>query len=101
MEKVQKTLLERTVKPDQSYQWLRNTVQLLSYEQSNVGRIASRYVGGVYEDRLYGKTEGRQPYTPVPKAKQKEAVRLIESYIFSPNALKIESKLAAHLQLQR
>ena len=64
-----------SLKDGESFQRLYNNFNTLLRQKSSVGGIVSRYVGGVYVER--GTTEqfsDIQPYTPVSKETQVEAM---------------------------
>lgn len=91
-----------SLKEDASFQLLVNNFSILFGQKSSVGGIASRYVGGVYVER--GTTEQFteiQPYTPVPKSVQLDALALLNDYFFAPNAFDQEMRLLPYLQPQR
>ena len=91
-----------SLKEDASFQLLVNNFSTLFRQKASVGGIASRYVGGVYVER--GTTEQFtevQPYTPVPKSVQLDALNLLNTYFFAPNAFNQEMRLLPYLQPQR
>jgi hypothetical protein len=64
--------------------------------------VVSRFIGGVYLERTFiGQKGHKQPFTPVPKAKQKEAMQTLSDYIFAPGAIDSMEPLFAYLQRQR
>lgn len=86
----------------ESYQELRNAYLILTADMAWQGRVASRYVGGVYVDRALAGQEGATaPYRPVEKAKQEQAMKLLRDYIFAPNAFLADPSLFQHLAIQR
>jgi hypothetical protein len=96
------TLKDRLVAEDESFHALRNAYLVLTGEHATSLRVISRYVGGVYVDRAFNKQEGAtQPYTPVPAAEQKRAMKATAQYGFSPNAFDMPEGVYAFLQTQR
>ena len=85
-----------------SYQQLRNSFLILTGDMAWQGRVASRYIGGVYVDRSVAGQDGASaPYRPVEKAKQKQAMKLLRDHVFSPNAFSASPSLVQHLAIQR
>lgn len=86
----------------QGYQELRNAYLILTGDMAWQGRVASRYIGGVYVDRSIAGQEGATaPYRPVEVEKQKQAMKLLRNFIFSPNAFAVDADLIQHLAIQR
>lgn len=95
-------LTTRYAAPGQSYHELRSAYLVLSGEQSSAANVVSRYIGGVYVDRAAtGQPGATRPFTPVPRAEQKQAMRTLEQYVFAPDAFRAPGDLYAHLQMQR
>ncbi|CAN5314896.1 zinc-dependent metalloprotease [soil metagenome] len=95
-------LTTRYTAPGQSYHELRSAYLVLSGEQSSAANVVSRYIGGVYVDRAAaGQPGATRPFTPVPRAEQKQAMRTLEQYVFAPGAFSAPGDLYAHLQMQR
>ena len=64
--------------------------------------VVSRYVGGVYVDRaVVGQDGATQPFTPVPAAKQRQAMAVLAEQVFAPDAFDVPSELLAHTARQR
>ena len=90
-----------SLKDDESFQRLFNNFNILLRQKSSVGGIVSRYVGGVYVER--GTTEqfkDIQPYTPVSKDTQVEAMSLLGTHFFAPEAFD-QGGFLPYLQPQR
>jgi hypothetical protein len=97
-----KKLKEKYTKPGQSFHELRNAYLILTGRQSSNLTVLSRWVGGVYVDRSFaGQNPGVKPYTPIPAAKQKEAMKAIAKYAFAPDAFAVTDDIYNYLQLQR
>lgn len=95
-------LQEKFTADGQSYQELRNAYLILTSDMAWQGRVASRYVGGVYVDRATAGQDGAEaPYRPVEKAKQEQAMKLLRDYIFAPDAFAGDPELFQHLAIQR
>lgn len=86
----------------ESFERLLANYNILLRQKSGLASITSRYIGGVYVER--GTTEqfkDKAPYTPVPKADQKRAMKFLQDNIFAPGAFSAEIALAEYLQPQR
>lgn len=88
-------------KDGNSYQELRNAYLVLTADMAWQGRVASRYIGGIYVDTARaGQAGAGAPYTPVEKTKQQHAMRMLRDYIFAPNAFAADPQLLQHLAIQ-
>ena len=86
----------------ESYQTLTNAFMALNGEYSRNTQVVSRYIGGVYVDRAFvGQKDAIKPFIPVEKSRQKKAMALLEEFLFSAEAFKMDSELLSHLQQQR
>src|SRR6266849_4947389 len=64
--------------------------------------LASKYIGGVYHYRDHvGDPCNRLPFSPVPAAKQKEALELLRQHLFSPGAFQFSPQLLNKLASTR
>jgi hypothetical protein len=84
-----------------SWQELRNAYGSLSGAYGQMAGIISRYVGGVYVERVAPGANSIAPYTPVAYADQKRAMNALAKYAFAPNAMEIPAEITAYLQPQR
>lgn len=95
-------LKKKFTKEGESFQELRNAYIILTSDMAWQGRVASRYIGGVYVDRaVAGQEDATAPYRPVEKAKQEKAMALLRDYIFAPDAFEADPSLFQHLAIQR
>ena len=86
----------------ESYQGLVNAHSALQGEKNRAGEVISRYIGGVYTERaLVGQQGTTKPFTPVPLKEQKRAMRALDKYIFSPEAIEIQTNFYNYLAKQR
>jgi len=102
IEGTMRTLSDVSLKEGESFQRLVNNFRTLLRQKSSVGGIVSRYIGGVYVER--GTTEqfvDITPYTPADKDTQVEAMNILGSHFFAPNAFDAELLLLPYLQPQR
>jgi len=96
------TLLRSIPKDGESYQRLRNAYMRAFGSYTGQMVVVSRYIGGVHVDRAFvAQAGGTQPFTAVPRDRQKQAVSTLETYLFAPDAFKAPGELLAHLQTER
>jgi len=96
------SLKQRALKEGDSHQELTTMFNVLFGNYVGAINIASRYVGGVYLDRaVVGQKGATQPFTPVSKADQKRAMKLMNDYLFAPNLLPEANEYFNYLQVQR
>jgi hypothetical protein len=96
------SLTEVSLKEGESFQRLVNNFNTLLRQKSSVGGIVSRYVGGVYVER--GTTDQfttSQPYTPAPKQTQVDAMAILGTHFFAPDAFDVGLDLLPYLQPER
>lgn len=99
---VEDKLIERLVKDGSSYQGLLNGFNSLQRQYRGHANTISRYIGGVYLDRGFaGQNGATEPFKPVEKAKQKQAMDALAKYVFAEDAFEFDSNLLNKLQLQR
>jgi hypothetical protein len=77
-EELMKGLAERVVDQGQGYQRARQSFGMLLGQYANAAYLVSRHVGGesVHRDHR-GDPDGRDPFVPVPAARQREALKLL------------------------
>ncbi len=99
---VMEGLKDKYATPGTSYHELRNAYLILTGQHANAAVVISRYIGGVYVDRaMVGQPGATQPFTPVPEAEQRRAMRILRDYLFAPDAFDAPEGLYNHLQMQR
>ncbi len=99
---VEDQLVGRLVKEGDSYQGLVNGFGALYRQYGGHARTISRYIGGVYLDRGFaGQPGATEPFQPVEKTKQKEAMNALAKYIFAEDAFDFNKDILSKLQLQR
>ena len=84
-----------------SWQELRNAYSSLSGAYSGMTGIISRYIGGVYVERVAPGQNGSAPFTPVSYNDQKRAMNALAKYAFSSSAMEVPAELTSYLQQQR
>ncbi|MEO1041310.1 MAG: zinc-dependent metalloprotease [Pseudomonadota bacterium] len=91
-----------TYEGEDSYQALRDRFYTALLQQSRMGVVMSRQIGGVHVERVDpGQETDTVPFKPVPRAKQREAMDALATYIFAPDAFDIPADLLQHIQSQR
>jgi Met-zincin len=89
-------------KPGEGYQILRRSFNV-AFGQAGYGLdLASKYIGGVYHYRDHvGDPNSRLPFSPVPAAKQKEALQFLRDNLFAPSAFHFSPHLLNKLASSR
>jgi hypothetical protein len=68
----------------------------------DAANTTSRFIGGISVNRaMVGQKGETQPYTPITEAKQKEAMNVLTTYVFAPEAFTFSNDLYVYLQAQR
>jgi hypothetical protein len=100
--KLMKNIKNKFLINGETYQGLVNAYNRLQVEKTRAGKVISRYIGGVYTERaLVGQQGATKPFTPVPLKEQKRAMRALDKYIFSPEAIEIQTNFYNYLANQR
>ncbi|WOI53777.1 zinc-dependent metalloprotease [Parvularcula sp. LCG005] len=86
---------------EDSWQKLVRGYLVASGQQATMAQIMSRQIGGIYVERIAPGQTDAAPFTPVPAETQKDAMKALGTYVFSPNAFAVSEELAARLQNQR
>lgn len=95
-------LKERYIADGASHNELRSAFLVLSAEYATQLGVMSRWVGGVSFDRsVGGQNPDVKPFTPIAKARQKEAMEALAKYAFAPDAFEVPDDLYNYLQMQR
>ncbi|MBL7836140.1 MAG: zinc-dependent metalloprotease [Bacteroidetes bacterium] len=99
---LQANLLKEYSNKNRSFNDLRASYIVLSSEWAVQAGVISRYIGGVYVDRSFSNQNSTtKPFTAVPYEKQKAAMKALNDFVFSPNAIEVPSELLPYLQQQR
>jgi len=95
-------LPDRMLREGDSYQPLVSSYLILTGQRFGAANVASRHVGGVYNNRsAVGQPGAETPFIPVPRAKQEQALDVLDAALFGPDAFSVEESFADHLQRQR
>ncbi|HUC80671.1 MAG TPA: zinc-dependent metalloprotease, partial [Flavisolibacter sp.] len=95
-------LKDKYSKEGKGYTELKARYNTLNGQRSSMINAVSRYIGGVYVDRsVAGQVTETKPYTAVPLATQKRAMKMLTDLVFAPDAFKADAYLIPYLQTQR
>lgn len=88
--------------PGESYSELRDRFDIVFFNYLSHAMTASRYVGGqVFNRDRRGDPGGRQPFELVPLEKQREAIDVLQKYVFAPDAFDFSPQLIRQLAPSR
>ena len=93
-------LQERQLKPGESYEMLRRNFLAGLTQLSNAGVVGAKYVGGVVYVRDHAGS-GRDPFTPVPAAKQRAALKLIADGLLSVDSFRLRPEFVRRLTVHQ
>lgn len=83
----------------ETYDALRTSYLILTGQRATALNIATRQIGGVYNNRaLIGQESAATPFQPVPVAMQKAALNLLAEELFAPDAFAAGENVANRLQ---
>lgn len=92
----------RLAKPGDGYQILRRALGRGMADMNRSLLTSSKFVGGIYHTRDHvGDPNGRSPYSPVPAAKQREALAFLSENAFSDHAFRLAPSLQNKLAIER
>ena len=92
----------KLAKPGEGYQVLRRALVRGIGEYNRGLLTSSKFIGGIYHYRDHvGDPSGRVPFTPVPAAKQREALDFLRTYAFSDKAFQLPPGLQDRLAIER
>ncbi len=93
---------KKLVKPGDGYQVLRRAVNRGGGEYNRALSSTARFIGGINHHRDHsGDPNGRPTYTPVPAAKQREALEFLRLHAFSEKAFVLPAGLLNKLAVDR
>lgn len=97
-----KALPGRVLKTGDSYQALLDSYFILTGQQANAANVASRWIGGVFNNRaVVGQPGAQKPFVPVPVEEQRRALAVVNSIAFAPGAFAASENLLNRLQVER
>jgi hypothetical protein len=92
----------RLSKPGEGYQVLRRAMNRGVNEYNRALLTSSKFVGGIYHVRDHvGDAGARPPYTPVPAAKQREALAFLATNAFGEKAFVLPASVMNKLAIER
>ncbi|MBX7541583.1 zinc-dependent metalloprotease [Qipengyuania sphaerica] len=102
MDQAMLDLPDRVLEPGDSYQSLVTSYALLSQQKYRAAEVASRWIGGVFNNRSnVGQSGAQQPFVPVPAAEQRRALATVYRIALAPDAFAAGENLLNRLQIQR
>jgi hypothetical protein len=94
--------IKRFEKPGESYEKIRLVFQNGWRAYRGATLFVPRFVGGLYHSKSYvGDPGGTVPFTPVPAAEQRRAVKFVCDNIFAADAFDVTAELLNKLQPAR
>ena len=95
-------LPETALEDGETYQNLYTSYLILSGQRFGAANVASRHIGGIYNNRsVLGQAGAQTPFIPVPRELQKQALDVLDKALFGPDAFQVEEAFADQLQRQR
>ncbi|MFM7348585.1 MAG: zinc-dependent metalloprotease [Erythrobacter sp.] len=92
----------KVLKAGDSYQALLDSYFILTGQQATAASVASRWIGGVFNNRsAVGQAGAQKPLAPVPVADQRRALATVTAIAFAPDAFAASESLLDRLQVQR
>src|SRR5437764_10385759 len=93
-------LQTRELKAGESYELLRRNFLLGLTQLGNASNIASKYVGGVVYVRDHAGS-GREPFTPIPAERQREALRQIADGLLSIDSFRLRPEFVRRMTINQ
>jgi hypothetical protein len=91
-------LQERVVAEGEGWQRARESFSRLLGQLGSAAYLSSRYIGGEYTARAHrGEPDGKLPFEPIPVAKQRKAIKLLQDEILSDRAFQFSPELLKRL----
>lgn len=95
-------LQDKVLQPGESHQDLVVAANVIAGSMAVQTRVISRYIGGIHINRaVVGQPGYDQPFTPVPRETQEQAMQALSKHLFAPNAIDDIEPLLPFLQQQR
>ncbi|MGB5872127.1 MAG: zinc-dependent metalloprotease [Bacteroidota bacterium] len=92
----------RLAREGEGYQVMRRAVSSGIWQYYRALLTSSKFVGGIYHHRHHvGDPDGLPPFTPVPAAKQREALEFLQANAFSEKAFELPASLHNRLAIDR
>jgi hypothetical protein len=95
-------LADRVVDKGEGYQRVRQAFGMLLGQYADAAELMTRYVGGEYMHRDHrGDPSGRDPFVPVPSAKQRQALQFLQEHFLTDQAFQFSPELLRKLAADR
>jgi len=95
-------LPKRSLADDSRYARLTQGFQSLLNQYVQAVGTGVKYIGGQYQNRDHvGDPDGRPPFVPVPKAKQREALTFLNDYAFGEHSFDVPREVFAQFGANR
>ncbi len=91
-------LQQKQLKPDESYEVLRRNFETALDQVKLAANLSAKYIGGLTSVRDHVGSP-RSPLSPVDASKQRRALKLIESSIFSADSFKFQPEFMRRLSV--
>jgi hypothetical protein len=101
-QELMKTLADKNVDKGEGYQRLRLAFSLLLMQYGDAAFLTSQFIGGEFAHRDHrGDPEARDPFMPVPAAKQRKALKFLQEHLLSDQHFKFPPALLRKLAADR
>jgi hypothetical protein len=101
-EELLKNLAEKAVDKGEGYQRLRLAFDLLLMQYGDAAFLTAQYVGAEYVHRDHrGDPDARDPFVPVPAAKQRKALKFLQEHLLADHHFKFPPALLRKLAADR
>ncbi len=101
-EELMKDLSDRVVDKGEGYQRARSAFNLLLRQYGDGAYLVARNIGGETMHRDHrGDPGGRDPFVPVPAAKQREALKFLQEHILTEKTFRFSPQLLRRLAADR
>jgi hypothetical protein len=96
------TLPDHVLDDNSRYADLTDAFNMLMVQYARALAVAPRFIGGQYQyrDRV-GDPDGRPPFVPVPRERQREALDFLNEYAFGESAFQVPPETLAQLGANR
>jgi hypothetical protein len=93
---------DRIVGPQGEYPVMRRAMDLLLFQYARALGLAVKYVGGQYMSRAHrGQPGAGDPLTPVPAARQREALDFLAQHAFAADAFTLPPSMLNHMSVDQ
>jgi hypothetical protein len=101
-EELMKNLADKAVDKGEGYQRLRLAFSLLLMQYGDAAFLTAQFIGGEYVHRDHrGDPDARDPFVPVPAAKQRKALKFLQEHLLTDQHFKFPPALLRKLAADR